>query len=226
MTVAAVVLAPSHEDAHSRVGGVAAIRRIADVAWAGGALPIVIVPDGEAASHELGEPLSGAPGTVIAPSRAGDSDPLARLADGIASARDEVEGTDAALLWPGRYAHLDAETVTSLIEAHGVDPEAVLVPSYAGTPGWPILLPLTAAGTLARLAGTALAELAAALRGEGVRTRLIELGDPGIVHDLETASGDLPEFSGPPEAVGASAPDWGERVPEADPSPALPPGAR
>jgi len=222
VTVAAVVLAPSREEALSRVGGVASIRRIADVAWAGGALPIVIVPDGDAASRELGEPLSGAPGTVIAPSRAGESHPLARLAQGIASAREEVEGTDAALLWPGRYAHLDAETVTSLIEAHGVHADTALVPSYAGTPGWPVLLPLAAAEALTAAPGTPLAELAAALRAAGVQTRLVELGDPGIVHDLGTAPEDLPEFAGPPEPVGASAPDWGERVPEADPSPAPP----
>ena len=226
MTVAAVVLAPSRADALSRVAGVAAIRRIADVAWAGGALPIVIVADGQAASSDLGEPLSGASGTVIAPSRSGESDTLARFAEGISSARDEVEGTDAALLWPGRYAHLDAETVTSLIEAHGMHPDVALVPSYGGTPGWPVLLPLAAAATLSQVAGTPLAELPAALRAAGVRTRLIELGDPGIVHDLGTAAGDLPDFSGPPEPAGANAPDWGDRVPEADPSPAPPRGAR
>jgi len=226
VTVAAVVLAPSHEDTHTRVGGVAAIRRIADIAWAGGALPIVIVPDGEAASPELAEPLSGAPGTVIAPPHAGGSDPLARLGEGIATATEEVEGTDAALLWPGRYAHVDAETVTSLIEAHGADPTAVLVPSYEGTPGWPVLLPLAAAATLSQVAGTPLVDLPAALRAAGVRTRLIELGDPGIVHDLSTAPADLPAFSGPPEPVGAISTDWGERVPSADPSPAPPRGAR
>lgn len=226
MTVAAVVLAPSHEEAHSRVGGVAAIRRIVDIAWAGGALPIVIVPDGEAASRELGEPLSGAPGTVIAPSRAGESDPLGRLAAGIASARDEVEGTDAVLIWPGRHVHLDAETVTSLIEAHGADPAAVLVPSYDGTPGWPLLLPVAAAATLTGIAGTPLAELAGALRQAGAQTRLVELGDPGIVYDLGTAPRDLPAFEGPPKPVGAVSPDWGERVPETDPSPAPPRAAR
>lgn len=226
MTVAAVVLAPSRDEALTRVGGVAAIRRIADVAWAGGAVPIVVVPDEEALSAAEAEALSGAPGTVVAPVRTPGGDAHARLSSGIAAARDEVEGTDAALLWPGRYVHVDAETVTSLIEAHGVDPAAVLVPSHAGTPGWPVLLPLDAADALAGMAGTALGELPAALRGAGRHTRLVELGDPGIDHDLATDPGDLPPFSGPPEPVGATAPEWGERVPSVDPSPAPPRRAR
>jgi len=225
VTVAAVVLASTPGEALVEVGGVAAIRRIADIAWAGGALPIVIVPEAVDASAELAAPLSGAPGTLIADSPT-DADPLDRLAAGIATARAEVNGTDAVLAWPGRYVHLDAETVTSLIEAHGIDRAVVLVPSYRGTPGWPILLPLSAGEVLPRLAGTPLAELAASLRGAGIHTRLVELGDPGVVHDLATAAKELPEFTGPPEPVGAKAHDWGERVPEADPSPAPPRAAR
>lgn len=223
MTVAAVVLAASAGDTLREVGGVAAIRRIADIAWAGGALPIVIVPEG-ADSADLESPLSGAAGAVIG-DPAADRPPLERVSMGLATARREVDGTDAALIWPGRYVHVDAETVTSLIEAHGVDRSVVLVPSYEGTPGWPILLPLDASEALAGMADAALADLASALRAIGVATRLVELGDPGITHDLGTTSDALPDFVGPAEPVGR-AQDWGERVPSADPSPAPPRGAR
>lgn len=224
MTVAAVVLAASAGDTLREVGGVAAIRRIADIAWAGGALPIVIVPEGADTAADLELPLSGAAGAVIGDAGA-DLPPLERVSIGLATARREVDGTDAALVWPGRYAHVDAETVTSLIEAHGVDRSVVLVPSFEGTPGWPILLPLNASQTLARMGDAPLADLASALRADGVATRLVELGDPGITHDLATASDALPDFVGPAEPVGR-AQDWGERVPSADPTPAPPRGAR
>ena len=224
MTVAAVVLAGSPGDTLRDVGGVAAIRRIADIAWAGGALPIVIVPEDEGSVADLDLPLSGASGAVI-----GEAGPelsrLERVSMGLATARREVDGTDAALVWPGRYVHVDAETVTSLIEAHGADRSVVLVPSYEGTPGWPILLPLDASEALLHMGDAALADLASALRGAGVVTRLVELGDPGITHDLGTDPEALPRFVGPAEPVGR-AQDWGERVPSADPTPAPPRGAR
>lgn len=224
MTVAAVVLAPERDEAHALVGGVAAIRRIADVAWAGGALPIVVVAEDEEAVLDIGTPLSGASGTVVIAARAGPGS-LARLADGLEAARRQVEGTDAALIWPGGHVHLDAETATSLIEAHGAEPDLVLVPTYDGIPGWPILLPVRHAGWLAS-DNDALGDLAGVLRGAGVPTRLVELGDPGIVHDRSTAAEDLPPFVGPPEPVGSARPDWGDRIPAADPSPTPPPGAR
>ena len=223
MTVAAVVLVPGRDDAHTVVGGVAAIRRIADVAWAGGALPIVVVTRDEAEALDVGAPLSGAAGAVVV--AAGTDDEWAGVTAGIAAARDEVDGTDSVLVWPGRSVHVDAETVTSLIERHGVEPETLLVPTFEGTPGWPLLLPVDAAAALAS-GGVRLADLAARLRGTGTRTHLIELGDPGIVYDIATPTSELPEFRGPPEPVAGSAPDWGERVPAIDPSPAPPPGAR
>jgi CTP:molybdopterin cytidylyltransferase MocA len=228
VTVAAVVLGSSLGDSLGEVGGVAAIRRIADIAWAGGALPIVLVPERPEDAPDLEPPLAGAPGVVISESAgSGDlPDVVARLATGMATAHREVDGTDAALAWPGRYVHVDAETVTSLIEAHGVDREIALVPSYDGTPGWPVLVPLHAADALSGLRGTPLAELPAALRSAGIATHLVELGDPGITHDLGSTVADLPAFTGPPEPVGAKVPDWGERVPASDPSPAPPRATR
>jgi len=232
VTVAAVVLASSLEDALVAAGGVAAIRRIADIAWAGGALPIVIVPEKPDDGPALEAPLAGAPGVVIAegadddPAASAPPDLFARLAGGMATARDEVDGTDAALVWPGRYVHLDAETVTSLIEAHGTDRTMALIPSSDGTPGWPVLVPLAAAEVVRGLGDTPLVGLPGALRGAGVATRVVELGDPGIVHDLATPAADLPQFTGPPEPVGTSVPDWGERVPAADASPAPPKATR
>lgn len=224
MTVAAVVLAPGRGDAHAEVGGVASIRRIADIAWAGGAFPIVVVTRDEAEALDVGGPLSGAAGAMVVTA---DRD---GLTVGVNAAREQVDGTDSVLVWPGRHVHVDAETVTSLIEAHGADPDGVLVPTFDGTPGWPLLLPVDAAAALPSGDGTGsdarLADLSGTLRASGVRTRLLELGDPGTVFDIGTAASQLPEFRGPPEPVAGTAPDWGERVPALDTSPAPPPGAR
>jgi hypothetical protein len=233
VTVAAVVLAPDREDAHALVGGVAAIRRIADIAWAGGAYPIVVVTADETESLDIGGPLSGAAGAMVVPSDATDTGGWPAVAAGALAAREQVDGTDSVLVWPGRFVHVDAETVTSLIEAHGADVGVALIPTFDGTPGWPLLVPAGAVADAgadrARAGGSgtsSLSDAVAWLRAAGVPTRPLELGDPGIVHDIGTAAADLPEFRGPPEPVAGTAPDWGDRVPSIDPTPALPPGAR
>ena len=53
MTVAALILAALPDRSLFEVGGQPAVRRLADVAWSGGALPVVVVaadPDGAVAA--------------------------------------------------------------------------------------------------------------------------------------------------------------------------------
>ena len=69
MTVAAVILAASPESALADADGTPAVRRIADVAWAGGATPVVVCsfdPDGE-----VGRVLANAEVTLVDPRRSG-----------------------------------------------------------------------------------------------------------------------------------------------------------
>ena len=139
MTVAAVILAARPRRRLRHVEGVANARRLADTAWAGGALPIVVVsfdPDGAVADgpRRLDRPSLAAP----APKEAG---PVGQICRGIDVARAEVDGTDAALVWPARMGWVDAETVTSLIEAHGTDRATILRPAFRGEAGWPALRP-------------------------------------------------------------------------------------
>ncbi len=63
-------------------------------------------------------------------------------------AQQHVTETHACLVWPGRLAWVDAETVTTLIEAHGASRASILRPRYAEEVGWPALLPI---GSRARL---------------------------------------------------------------------------
>lgn len=220
MTVAAVILATEPDIALREVGGVANARRLADTAWAGGALPIVIVaadPDGAVAVALAGSPV------LLAVPAAPEGGPIAQICRGFDAARGEVDGTDAALLWPARMGWVDAETVTSLIEAHGADREAVLRPSFRGVAGWPALVPSVHLETLRGLGPALAADAAVEALLAAAGGRLVEVGDPGTTHDLDTPSAALPRFEGPPEPASAHHHEWGSPAaagPDEPPAPA------
>jgi CTP:molybdopterin cytidylyltransferase MocA len=207
MTVAAVILAASPTSALADADGTPAARRLADVAWAGGATPVVVCsfdPEGG-----VGAALATAAVTLVdlvAPERG----PVGQIANGVEAAMRLVAETDAALVWPARHAWVDAETVTTLIAAHGDDRQAVLRPSFGGAAGFPVLLPvahLAAFRTLApdRMPGELFEDLAAA----GVPCRLLDTGDPGVTHDVSVPRADLPAYDGPPEPADAHVREWG-----------------
>ncbi len=206
MTVAAVILASSPGSALAHVAGRPTARRLVELAWSGGAVPIVVVapdPEGTVASS-----LAGSPAVLAEPAPA-DRGPVGQIARGIEVALAAVGETDAAILWPARLAWVDAETVTSLIQAHGAMPEFVLRPTWRGEPGWPVLVPAAIVPALValrpdRMPDGLLRDLAAA----GVAFRLLDLGDPGVTHDRDTPLADLPAYVGPPMPV-ETPPEWG-----------------
>ena len=211
MTVAAVILAASAESALADAAGLARVRRIADVAWSGGAFPIIVVaesPDGLVAAA-----LAGAPITLAAPAPA-DGGPVAQIALGIDMALGEVDDTTAALVWPARFCWAGPETVTSLIEAHGTDSASLIRPTWLGEPGWPALLPIAVLGALRVLPASAMPHelLELLLSGGSVSSRGIDLGDPGAVIDGTTARELLPTYEGPAGSSGAHAYEWGEAM--------------
>lgn len=219
MTVAAVILAATAASALADADGTPAVRRNADTAWAGGATPVVVVahdPDGA-----IGRVLATSDVTLAEPAPR-EAGPVGQIVRGIAVAADLVADTEAAIVWPARMAWVDAETVTSLIAAHGRDREAVLRPSYGGAAGWPALVPMTALPALAALSPHRMPdELLDDLAGAGVPVRLVDSGDPGTVHDLGTARTSLPAYDGPPEPADAHAHEWGAAAAE-DPDDAAP----
>jgi len=220
VTVAAVILAERPASALRDVEGVPNARRLADAAWAGGALPIVVVtvdPDGEVAAA-----LAGTSAILAAPGPEG-SGPVGQICRGMDVARAEVDGTDAALIWPAQMGWVDAETVTSLIEAHGADRAAVLRPAFRGETGWPALVPIGHVETLraldpALMPGPLVEALARAVGGSPVET-----GDPGTVYDLETRRADLPPFEGPVEQASARQNEWGSPAAAGPDEPPPPP---
>ena len=209
MTVAACILASSADAALRDVDGTPNVRRLVDLAWAGGALPVVVVsPDPQGA---VAVALAGAPVVLAAPAAA-DAGPAGQMARAIELACGEVDATDAALLWPAGMGWLDAETVTSLIEAHGADRDALLRPAFRATPGWPILLPVGRLPALRALSADLGPEEISGALATLLPTRSIELGDPGIVLGLDTPRDGLPRFEGPPEPPPDRRHEWGALV--------------
>ena len=193
MTVAAVIVPRDRVEALADAAGRAAVRRIVDIAWAGGALPIIVVvddPDGSVAAAIAGSPARIVPG-------AGAADGSYRI--GADEATTAVVGTNAWLLWPGDHAWVDPETVTSLIEAHGAARDAILRPAWHGEPGWPVLVPVAHLDRLRAVAPDRMPPDVVTDLVDGAPSRVVELGDPGVVHDVETPLDDLPSYEGPPD---------------------------
>ncbi|MFV2064393.1 MAG: NTP transferase domain-containing protein [Chloroflexota bacterium] len=206
MTVAAIVLPSDREEALADAAGRPAVRRIVDAAWAGGALPIVVVandPDGS-----LAKVLDGSPALLVATPVAGES---AAYQAGIVAAHDAVHETTAVLIWPGRMTWVDPETVTSLIEAHGRAGQRVARPVRDGRRGWPVMLP---SGRAAALLDAGAADVDTALSGVADETTLLELGDPGSIAGREVALEALADYEGPREPVGGPPPEWGAAAAE------------
>jgi len=112
MTVGAVIVPDGVTEALADATGRAAVRRIVDSAWAGGAIPIIVVaadPDGR-----IAEVLTGSPAKVVDPGRASGTQ---TYRTGAEAARAAVQETTAVLLWPGAAA-------------------APIAGGGAGRPGW------------------------------------------------------------------------------------------
>lgn len=209
MTVAATILSATAEGAAAETHGQPRVRRLADIAWSGGALPIVVLspdPDGAVARALIGsEAVHGLP----AEEAAGPVGQMVRAAElAIAAVRD----TTAVLVWPARMTWVGPETITSLIEAHGTDPDAVLRPTWRGEPGWPVLVPTAYLSTLRRIDPALMPpDVIAALVVDG-SMRHIELGDPGVTYDVDTPRDALPAYEGPPDPPAGHRHEWGEDV--------------
>ena len=207
MTVAAVVLAASPESALADADGMPSARRIADVAWAGGAVPIVVVSYDP--SGAVGTALAGLPVTLAEPAPESGG-PVGQIVRGIEVAAAEIRDTTAALVWPARFAWVGPETVTSLIEAFGTYQDGLLRPAYKGEPGWPVLVPLAHLHRLGKVGPDRMPdEVLIDVSTDGLPVRTIELGDPGSVHDRSVAHDDLPPYVGPTEPAGGHAHEWG-----------------
>jgi CTP:molybdopterin cytidylyltransferase MocA len=208
MTVAAVVLAARPESALADADGLPRVRRIVDSAWSGGAVPIIVVSfDPE---WRIAAALAGSEAVLAEPVPLPEGLPARQIRRGIEVARETVRGVDGALVWPASMGWVGPETVTSLIEAHGVDRNTILRPGYGGDPGWPVLIPTSAAEALAAVEpGRMPDEIVADLMAAGIAGRTIELGDPGTTHAGDVPRDQLPPYLGPDEPAAPHTHEWG-----------------
>jgi CTP:molybdopterin cytidylyltransferase MocA len=210
MTVAAIILSASPEGAVADADGLPSVRRIADTAWSGGAVPIVVVsfdPDGAVAAA-----LTGAPVTLAEPAPA-EKGPAGQMARGVDVALGEVRDLTGALIWPARMIWVGPETVTSLIEAHGMAPHDVLRPDYEDEAGWPVLVPASAFDALLAVGPDRMPpSIIDHIVASGVAERHLALGDPGVTHDRDTARADLPPYVGPTDPPAGHVHEWGAQV--------------
>lgn len=209
MTVAATILSATAEGALADTLGQPRVRRLADIAWSGGALPVVVLapdPDGAVARALVGAEAShGQP----APEAGGPVGQMIRAAE---LAEAEVRDTSAVLIWPARMTWVGPETVTSLIEAHGTDPAAILRPAWHGDPGWPVLVPTRYLDALRAIPADAMPPAIIEVLVAGAPSRVLEVGDPGVTHDVDTPEADLPPYEGPPDPPAGHTHEWGEDV--------------
>jgi CTP:molybdopterin cytidylyltransferase MocA len=212
VTVAAVILYARSEGALADAAGRPAVRRAVESAWAGGATPIVVVafdPEGAVAAA-----LAGSPAVLAEPAPV-DAGPVGQMARGIDVARTEVTDTEGALVWPGRMVWVDAETVTTLIEAYGPRRGSVLRPVYEAQAGWPVLVPVEQVDRLVALGPALMPDaLIDQFFSSAPRSETIDTGDPGTVHDVSTPIDQLPAYQGPAGPVGGPAPEWGAAAAE------------
>jgi len=213
VTVAAVILCASAEGALADTAGRPAVRRMVETAWSGGATPVVVVaPE---AGGAVAAALAGSPAILAEPAPF-EAGPVGQIARGVRVAAGAVTETDGAIVWPGRMVWVDAETVTSLIEAHGAQRDAVLRPTYEGEAGWPVLLPMELADRFGAQAADLMPdELVDGLLASGARLATFDTGDPGVNYDIATAIDDLPPYDGPAEPVAGYAPEWGAAAADA-----------
>ena len=209
MTVAAVILSATPDGSLADTLGQPRVRRLADLAWSGGALPIVVVspdPDGAVAAALAGsEAVYGSPAPV-------ETGPVGQMVRGCELATAEVQGTTGFLIWPARMTWVGPETITSLIEAHGTDRGTILRPAWQGDPGWPVLVPAAHLGTLRAIAPDRMPPQVIDDLVAAAPSRIVEMGDPGVVHDVDTAPADLPAYEGPPDPPAGHTHEWGADV--------------
>jgi len=180
---------------------------------------VVIAPDPDGL---VAAALAGSEAVLATPAP-DEAGPAGQMARGVRVAGDLVGDTTAVLLWPARMGWADAETVTTLIETHGRDPGSLLRPAYGGESGWPALVPMVHLNALETVGPKPMpAAVLDALVAGGVPLTLVEVGDPGTVHDLATPRAELPPFEGPPEPAAGHHHEWGAEVaqgPDAAPEP-------
>ena len=209
MTVAAVILSATPDGSLADTLGQPRVRRLADLAWSGGALPIVVVspdPDGAVAAALAGsEAVYGSPAPV-------ESGPVGQMVRGCELATAEVQGTTAVpdLAGPDDLGRAGDDHLADRGARHGPrhDPAAGLArrPRLArpGAGGAPRHAPGDRPGP------DAAAGHRRPRRGGPEPDR--RDGRPGRHPRRRHRPADLPAYEGPPDPPAGHTHEWGADV--------------
>lgn len=160
------------------VGGRSGIRRIAEIALAGGVDRVVAVVGPHA--EQVASALDGLPVTICRAPRAA----LGRtgsVQDGLASVPDAEE----IVLWPVDHPFAQAKTLAALGEAMASDPLGLwFLPTWNGHGGHPVLFRSSVRGRIDALAPDA--PLRSLLPSLGPQVVRLPVDDPGVAENVDT----------------------------------------
>jgi CTP:molybdopterin cytidylyltransferase MocA len=88
----------------------------------------------------------------------------------------------------------------------------VLRPAWHGEPGWPVLVPTARLDALRAVPPDRMPPQIVEDLVVVVPARVVEMGDPGVVYDVDTPESDLPAYEGPPDPPAGHSHEWGADV--------------
>lgn len=151
------------------------IARCLDALVKGGVGEIVVIvsEDGQAVAEAV---RCYSVRTVVNPEPEGD------MASSVRAGRDALTAAASGVVVSlCDYPLVSATTITSLIAEHEGSPDSIVIPCYAGRRGHPLLFPRTILDEL-----TVDLILRDLVRRDPDRILLIEVADPGVLHDMDT----------------------------------------
>ncbi len=149
--------------------------RCLDALAAGGAGEIMVVVSEE--GHDVAEAVRDYPANFVI-NTAVDAD----MASSVRAGRDALTtAARAVIVLPSDYPLVSAGTISRLIAGHRASPGSIIIPCHAGRRGHPLLFPRAILDEL--VADLTLRDL---VRRDPGRIKLLDVDDPGILHDMDT----------------------------------------
>ena len=208
MTVAAVILSATTDGSLADTLGQPRVPRLADLAWSGGRFRSSScrpTRTGPCRGPGRLRRRLGSPAPV-------ESGPVGQMVRGCELATAEVQGTTGFLIWPGTDDLGRAGDDHLADRSPRTDRATILRPAWQGDPGWPVLVPAEHLGTLRAIAPDRMPPQVVDDLVATAPSRIVEMGDPGVVHDVDTAPSDLPAYEGPPDPPAGHTHEWGADV--------------
>jgi CTP:molybdopterin cytidylyltransferase MocA len=157
------------------LGNRTVIRHCLDTIIAAGLRDIIVVvgPDGD----EIAEMLRGLP-VAVAKNESPESEMVASVRIGLRALEDHASGVIICL---ADHPLASAETLMALVRGHRETPDKIIIPAYHGKRGHPTLFPRSVVEEV--FFGDNLRDIISRDFG---RVRIIEVGDEGVVLDMDT----------------------------------------